>query len=64
MDCKPTLTGSLLHLRPLREEDYSALHLAASDPLIWELHPQKDRYKAEVFRNFFRPSHRVAQWQF
>lgn len=26
----------------------------ASDPQIWEQHPNKDRYKKEVFLNFFR----------
>jgi RimJ/RimL family protein N-acetyltransferase len=26
---------------------------AASDPLIWELHPAHDRYKEPVFRQFF-----------
>ena len=26
----------------------------ASDPLIWEQHPARDRYKEDVFRDFFR----------
>ena len=26
----------------------------ASDPLIWEQHPNSDRYKEDVFREFFR----------
>lgn len=26
----------------------------ASDPLIWEQHPAHDRYKEQVFREFFR----------
>ncbi len=26
----------------------------ASDPLIWEQHPDKDRYKEPVFQGFFR----------
>ena len=30
------------------------LFLVASDPLIWEQHPASDRYKEEVFRDFFR----------
>ena len=41
-------------LRPLRLEDYSALFAVASDPLIWEQHPANDRYKEEVFKEFFR----------
>jgi RimJ/RimL family protein N-acetyltransferase len=26
----------------------------ASDPLIWEQHPSKDRYKEDIFQAFFR----------
>src|SRR5439155_15845475 len=53
-DLQPTLQGELLELRPLRPEDFPALYAVASDPLIWEQHPCKDRYKAEVFEVFFR----------
>jgi len=53
-DLQPQLTGELLELRPLREDDYPALFAVASDPLIWEQHPNNDRYKEEVFRVFFR----------
>lgn len=51
---QPTLQGSLVEIRPLKLEDYEALYLAASDPLIWEMHPQPDRYKPEVFKTFFK----------
>jgi RimJ/RimL family protein N-acetyltransferase len=44
----------LLELRPLRAEDFRDLYAVASDPLIWEQHPSKDRYQEEVFRAFFR----------
>jgi N-acetyltransferase len=53
-DLQPTLQGELLALRPLRTEDFPALYAVASDPLIWEQHPAWDRYKEEVFREFFR----------
>ena len=53
-DLQPTLTGDLLELRPLREDDWRELFAVASDPLIWELHPQPDRYNEEVFREYFR----------
>jgi len=53
-DLQPTLKGELVMLRPLRLEDYSALFAVASDPLIWEQHPANDRYKEEVFKEFFR----------
>jgi RimJ/RimL family protein N-acetyltransferase len=53
MNVQPTLQGDLIRLRPLRNDDYDALLKAASDPLIWEMHPQPDRYKPEVFKAFF-----------
>ena len=53
MTTQPTLKCDLLELRPLKQDDYNNLFLAASDPLIWELHPQSDRYKPEVFKKFF-----------
>jgi len=53
-DLQPTLKGELLVLQPLRPEDFDTLFAVASDPLIWEQHPAKDRYKEEVFRAFFR----------
>jgi RimJ/RimL family protein N-acetyltransferase len=55
-DSQPTLTGDLVELRPLRLEDFNPLYAVASDPLIWEQHPVKDRYKQDVFREFFRES--------
>jgi N-acetyltransferase len=53
-DLQPVLRGELLELRPLVEDDFDALFAVASDPLIWEQHPESDRYKEEVFRGFFR----------
>jgi RimJ/RimL family protein N-acetyltransferase len=53
-ELQPHLVGELLELRPLRPEDWEALFQAASDPLIWEQHPARDRYKEDIFRQFFR----------
>jgi RimJ/RimL family protein N-acetyltransferase len=53
-DLQPHLSGELLALRPLTPEDFTALYAVASDPLIWEQHPQPDRYQEAVFRGFFR----------
>lgn len=53
-ELQPSLTGDLLHLRPLQPGDWEALFRAASDPLIWEAHPVSDRWKEEVFRQYFR----------
>ena len=52
-DLQPVLRGELVLLRPLRLRDWSALYEVASDPLIWEQHPNRDRYKEEVFKTFF-----------
>jgi RimJ/RimL family protein N-acetyltransferase len=52
-DLQPTLTGTLLELRPLRLDDFDALFAAASDPLIWEQHPESDRYERTVFQRYF-----------
>lgn len=53
-ELQPVLRGQRLWLRPLREDDWDQLYAVASDPLIWEQHPARDRYKEEVFRGFFR----------
>jgi RimJ/RimL family protein N-acetyltransferase len=53
-DLQPILEGGLLRLRPLRPEDWDDLFAVASDPLIWEQHPVNDRYKEDVFKEFFR----------
>ncbi len=52
-DLQPVLKGKLVELRPLRREDFDALFAAASDPLIWEQHPERDRYTREVFQRYF-----------
>jgi RimJ/RimL family protein N-acetyltransferase len=54
---QPTLVGDTLILRPLRAEDFVPLYQAASDPLIWEQHPDPNRYQRGVFEaNFFAPA--------
>lgn len=54
---QPTLVGDTLILRPLRAEDFVPLYKAASDPLIWEQHPDPKRYQRGVFEaNFFAPA--------
>ena len=53
VDLQPVLRGQLLHLRPLRGDDYESLFAVARDPFIWEQHPESTRYLPEVFRKFF-----------
>lgn len=50
---KNILQNELIRLEPLKEEDFEKLFKIASDPLIWQQHPNKDRYKKDVFQNFF-----------
>jgi len=52
-DCQPVLKSDLIEVRPLRADDFDDLYAAASDPLIWEQHPAKDRGEEEGFRRFF-----------
>ena len=52
-DRQPCLVGQLLELRPLRPEDFEALFRVAADPLIWEQHPDRNRYQEATFRAFF-----------
>jgi len=53
-DLQPHLKGKLIELRPLSPEDWDDLFAVASDPLIWEQHPESDRYKEDVFKVFFK----------
>jgi len=53
-DPQPHLLGELLELRPLLPTDFESLFSVASDPLIWELHPEPTRYQRSVFEQFFQ----------
>jgi RimJ/RimL family protein N-acetyltransferase len=53
-DLQPTLMGTLLELKPLQAADFDDLYAVAADPLLWEQHPERDRYRPEVFEKFFR----------
>lgn len=53
-DLQPYLRGELIELRPIAPEDWENLFSVASDSLIWEQHPERDRYKEDIFKNFFR----------
>jgi N-acetyltransferase len=53
LDLQPNLSDLLVTLRPLHQSDFEALFAVASDPLIWEQHPARNRYREPVFREFF-----------
>lgn len=50
---QPVLEGPTIMLRPLNADDFEGLYLAASDPLVWELHPEPTRYQRDVFAKSF-----------
>jgi N-acetyltransferase len=50
---QPTLQNKFILLQPLKEVDFENLFAVASDPLIWEQHPNKNRYQRQAFQNYF-----------
>jgi len=53
MELQPSIHNDLVRIEPLQAGDFEALYGVAADPLVWEQHPNKERYKREVFQNFF-----------
>jgi N-acetyltransferase len=53
VNLQPRLRSELLEVRPLRADDFDELFALASDPLVWEQHPDRDRWREEVFRRYF-----------
>lgn len=51
---QPVLENEEFQLIPLQQGDFESLYEVASDPKVWEQHPNKDRYQREVFESFFR----------
>jgi RimJ/RimL family protein N-acetyltransferase len=52
-DFQPVLQGDLVTLRPMSPGDWDEMFAVASDPLIWETHPERRRYEEPLFRRFF-----------
>jgi RimJ/RimL family protein N-acetyltransferase len=53
IDLQPILIGNKITLRPLTRDDLEQLFLTAADPVIWELHPDSERYKRDIFQQRF-----------
>lgn len=54
LDWQPkNLQNELIQLIPLKENHFEELYEVANDELLWEQHPNKLRYKRDVFQNFF-----------
>ena len=52
-DSQVVLVGDTIALRPVCANDFEPLYAAASDPKIWEQHPQPTRYQRDIFENSF-----------
>jgi RimJ/RimL family protein N-acetyltransferase len=50
---QPELSNEYITLIPLKEEDFEELYEVASDREIWAQHPNKDRWRKDIFRTFF-----------
>lgn len=53
LNTQPILENEKVILYPLKEDDFEALYAVAADAKIWEQHPNKDRWKRDVFHTFF-----------
>lgn len=53
MSIQPTISGTLIQIAPTIQVDREHLFEVASDPLIWEQHPSRDRWQRTVFDKFF-----------
>jgi len=50
---QPTMRGASVTLEPLQAAHFDVLYAVASDPLIWEQHPEPTRWQHPVFTTFF-----------
>ncbi len=50
---QPVLKNELVIAEPLQIKDFELLYQAASDALIWEQHPNKNRWQKQAFENYF-----------
>ena len=53
MNLQPILENETIQLIPLQASDFELLYQVAADPLIWEQHPNKNRYQRGIFQIFF-----------
>lgn len=47
------LSDNLVTLTPLSSSDFEELYAVASDPLVWEGHPARNRHEPAVFAELF-----------
>lgn len=51
-ELQPTLENEFIKIQPLNKKDFEELYKIVADPLLWEQHPNKDRYK-KIFLKVF-----------
>ena len=51
---QPSLQNKLVKAVPLQPSHFKSLYAAAADPLIWEQHPNKNRWQLQDFENYFK----------
>jgi RimJ/RimL family protein N-acetyltransferase len=50
---QPVLENETIRLSPLLADDFNDLYSVACDPEIWEQHPEKERWKEDIFSQYF-----------
>lgn len=50
---QPLLKNEMAEILPLRADHFDLVYQAASDPQVWEQHPNRNRYQKEVFKVYF-----------
>jgi N-acetyltransferase len=54
LDIQPIhLKNEIVQLVPLQESDFDRLFEVASNPLVWEQHPNPNRYQKDSFKKYF-----------
>jgi RimJ/RimL family protein N-acetyltransferase len=53
-ELQPSIQNDVIKIEPLGPNDFEILYAVAADPLIWEQHPNQDRYQRPVFEGFFK----------
>ena len=54
IDFKLNLETESFSLIQTEDSHFEELYLVAGNPIIWEQHPEKDRWKKEIFSNLFQ----------
>ena len=54
INLQPSLHNELIIAIPLQQSHFESLFTAASDPAIWEQHPNRNRWQRTEFENYFK----------